>query len=158
MPLDAVQEVAVAVAAGGRLDGRDVETGPLLSDRVAFLAVPGDGGPDVAVDLIRGGHGGQPRRGSGRHPAERVGDPAKLFLHEHLLQGRAATAAEFLRHVGGAETEFAGPLGLPGDHVGGQIAISEFRLDLERDQLVGERGRARPYLEVFLGQPVHRTP
>jgi hypothetical protein len=79
-------------------------------------------------------------------------------LHEHLLQSRAATAAEFLRHVGGAETEFAGPLGLRGDHIGGQIATSEFRLDLERDQLVGERGRPRPDLEVFLGQPVHRTP
>jgi hypothetical protein len=79
-------------------------------------------------------------------------------LHEHLLQGRAAGAAEFLRHVGGAETEFAGPLGMPGDHVGGQIAIREFRLDLERDQFVGERGGPRPDLDVLLGQPVHRTP
>ena len=53
-----------------------------------------------------------------QHPAERVGDPADLLLHQHLLQRRAAAAADVGRHVRRVQPELDRPrLVLPGQPV-----------------------------------------
>ena len=43
------------------------------------------------------------------HPGQRVGDPAALLLHEHLLQRGAAAAAELDRDVRGVQARARGP-------------------------------------------------
>ena len=99
VPLDPVEHVPVLLEAGRGLDVVNVRSRALLGDRVALLTIAADRGPDVALDLIGGGHLGQPRRRGGRHPAERVGDPAHLLLDQRLLQRRAAAAAECFGHI-----------------------------------------------------------
>jgi hypothetical protein len=138
VPLDPVEEVLVAVAVSGGLDRVDVGARALLGDRVALLALAGDRGPHVPVDLVRGGHLGQPRRRGGGHPAQRVGHPAHLLLDQHLLQGGVAAPAELGRHVGRVQAQLAGALGVPGGQVGGQFAARGLGLLLERDELVRE--------------------
>src|SRR4029077_8108957 len=158
VPFDAVEQVAVAVPAGGRLDGRHVGPRVLLGDRVALLALAADGGQDVAVDLVGRGHRGQPGRGSGHRPGERVGHPAHLFLDQYLLQGRAPAAAELLGHVRRAEPKLAGPHGVASCQICGQLAACQLSLLLVRDHLVRERASTLLDVEVVFGQPVHRTP
>jgi hypothetical protein len=119
VPLDAVEQVLAAVRPRGRLDRVDVGARALFGNGVALFALARDRGPDVPVDLVAGGHGGQPGRRGGRHPAQCVGHPAHLFLDEHLLQRGAAAAAEFFRHVRRVQPELAGALGVRGGHVGG---------------------------------------
>src|SRR6266702_3539941 len=63
VPLDAVQQVAVTVPAGGCLDRRHVGARALLGDRVALLPLAPHGRAHVALELVRGGHRRQPGRG-----------------------------------------------------------------------------------------------
>ena len=116
----------------------DVGARALLGDGVALLPLALDRRPYITLDLVRGGHRGQPRRRGGRHPAQRVGHPAHLLLDQHLLQARAAAAAELGGHVGGVQAQLAGPLGVRGGHVGGQFPGRRLGLLLEGDQLVRE--------------------
>jgi hypothetical protein len=153
VPLDPVQQVAVAVAAGGGLDGVDVGAGPLLGDGVALAALAADGRHHPAVQLLGGGHLGQPGGRGVHHPAEGVGDPADLLLDQHLLEGREAAPAELLGHVDGLEAELGDPapvrlqqpvrqlaaMQLGADLVGEQLAAMQLGADLVGEQLVGQR-------------------
>ena len=96
VPLDAVEDPLVAVAAGGRLDRVDVGARALLGDRVALLALAADRRLEVALDLVRRGHRRAPGRRGRRDPAQRVRHPAHLLLDQDLLQRGAAAAAEVL--------------------------------------------------------------
>ena len=155
VPLGAVQQITVTVPAGGRLDRRHVGARALLGDRVALLALAPHGRAHVPLELVLGGHGRQPGRGSGGHPAQRVGDPPGLLLHQHLLQRGASAAAQFRGHVGGAQAQLAGARGVRRGHLGGQLATGQLGGDLERDQLVRERRGPFLQVKVGLGQPVH---
>jgi hypothetical protein len=138
VPLDAVQHVLVAVAAGRGLDRVHVEAGALLGDGVALAALTPDGGHDPAVQLLGAGHLGQPGGGGVDDPAEGVGDPADLLLDQHLLEGREAAAAELLGHVDGLEAELGDPAAVRLQQPVGQLAAMELGLDLVREQLVGQ--------------------
>jgi hypothetical protein len=155
VPLDPVEHVLSAVAARGGLDRVDVGARALLGDRVALLALAGDRGPHVPLDLVRRGHVGQPRRRRGGDPAQRVGHPAHLLLHQDLLEGGAAAPAELGRHVGRVQAQFAGPLGVPGGQIGGQLAVGGLGLLLERDELVREGAGPGLDGQVFGRQSVH---
>jgi hypothetical protein len=97
------EEVAVAVAQRGGLDGVDVGAGALLGDRVALPPLAADGGHHPALELLVGGHLRQPGGGRVDHPTEGVGGAADLLLHQHLLERREAAATELLGHVDGVE-------------------------------------------------------
>ena len=155
VPLDPVEHVLVAVAVRGGLDRVDVRPRALLGDRVALLAVARDRRPDVALELVGRRDLRQPGRRGGRHPAERVGHPAHLLLDQHLLERGAAAAAQLDGHVGGGQAQLAGPLGVPGGHVGGQFTAGQLGLLLERDQLVGEAAGPGLNLAVCFGEAVH---
>jgi hypothetical protein len=138
VPLDAVQHIGVAVGARCRLDGVDVGAGALLGDRVALAPPAADGRQDPAVQLLLGGHLRQPGRRRVDDPAKGVGGPADLLLHQHLLEGREAAAAQLFRHVDGLEAELADLPLLRLQHLGGQLAPVQLGLHLERQQLVDE--------------------
>ena len=148
--------LVVLLVAGGGLDRVDVGSRVGLGDGVALFALAGDRGPDVALELVGRGHRGQPGGRGGGHPAQRVGDPAHLLLHQDLLQGGIAAATEFPRHVSGVQAELEGSLGVAGGHVGRELAAGAFGRFLERDQLVGETAGPGLDLAVFFGEPVHR--
>jgi alkylation response protein AidB-like acyl-CoA dehydrogenase len=58
--LDPDEQVRVGVTLRGALERVDVGARALLGDRVALLALPADRRPNVTLNLVRGGHGGQP--------------------------------------------------------------------------------------------------
>ncbi len=78
-------------------------------------------------------------------------------LHQHLLQGAAAAAAQLGRHVGRMQPELACPRGVLGRHRRGQLAAGRLGLFLERDQLVGEAASTLLDRQVLFRQAVHRV-
>ena len=92
-------------------------------------------------------------------PAQPVGRPPALLLHEHLLQRRAAQAADLDRHVRRVEAELDGPGLVRGRHAVGQVPAGQLGLDLERDHLVDERrgrgpaGRGPRAVRPYMGAP-----
>ena len=52
VPLDAVEDVVVAVPAGGRLEVGHIGAGVLFGDGVALVLLAGDGRQDVSLHLI----------------------------------------------------------------------------------------------------------
>jgi hypothetical protein len=84
------------------------------------------------------------------HPAERVGHPADLLLHQHLLEGREAAAAELLGHVDGLEAELGDPSPVGLQQPVGQLAAGQLGLDLMGEQLVGQGPGGRLDLPVRL--------
>jgi len=150
VPLDPVEHVAVAVAGGRGLDGVDVGAGALLGDGVALAALAADGRHHPAVQLLGGGHLGQPRRRGVDHPAEGVGDPADLLLDQDLLEGREAAPAELLGHVDGLEAELGDPAPVRLEQPVGELAAVQLGLDLVGEELVGEGPGGRLDLPVCL--------
>ena len=84
------------------------------------------------------------------HPAERVGHPADLLLHQHLLEGGEAAAAELLGHVDGLEAEVGDPTPVLVHQAVGQLAATQPGLDLVSEQLVGQGPGRRLDLPVRL--------
>jgi hypothetical protein len=150
VPLDAVEQVAVAVAGGRRLDRVDVGAGALLGDGVALPALAPDGGYHPAVQLLLAGHLGQPGCRGVHHPAERVGDPPHLLLDQHLLEGRVAAAAQLLGHVDGLEAQLGDAAPVRLQQPVGQLTAVQLGLDLVGQQLVGQSPRALSDLPVRL--------
>jgi len=78
--------------------------------------------------------------GQGREEGQRVGDPAALLLHQHLLEVAQAQAAELDGHVGRRQPELDRPrLEAVGD-VGRQLARV---CELELVDVVGQQRRDR---------------
>ena len=157
VPLDPVQEVAVAVAGGRGTDGVDVGAGALLGDGVALAALAADGRDHPAFQLLGGGHLGQPGRRGVDHPAESVGDPADLLLHQHLLEGAEAAPAELLGHVDGLEAELDDPAPVRLQEPVGELAAVELGLHLVRLELVGQGSGGRLDLPVRLRHRIALT-
>ena len=155
VPLLAVQDVVVAVPPRGGRQVGDVGPGVLLRDGVALDGVAADRRQQPSFPLVRRRHRRQPSRGSGHAPGERVRDPAALLLDQHLLQGAQPAPAVLDRDVRRREAQVAGPRPVGRLDVGRQPAVVQLGLDLERDQLVGERPGSGLDLEVGLGQTVH---
>ena len=157
VPLHAVQNVVVAVAARSGLQVRHVGPGVLLGDRVALLHLAAHGREEPGRALVVVGHVGPPGRRSRQAPGQAVGDPAGLLLHQHLLEGCAALPADRGRHVGGIEAALDGRCVLRSAHVPGQLPVVLLGGLLERNQPVGELARSALEVEIRRGQAVHGT-
>src|SRR5579885_438482 len=123
MPFLAVEYIDLTLAAGGGLDRVHIGSGAGLADRIAFVALPADVGPDPGLHLIvRGGAGlDHPGRGGIVAPAERIGDLADLLLDDDLLQGAEARAAELLGNAQRPQADLAGAAAVACSHLGRQL-------------------------------------
>ena len=156
VPLDPVDHVLVAVAARGGLQRRHVGAGELLGDRVRLVLLAAHRRQQPALALVVGGHLGPPLRRGGHHPRQAVGDPAALFLHQHLLQGRAARTAHRRRHVRGVQTQLDRPPRMLGRQLLRQQAARQLGLDLVRHQRLDEGPRRVADPQILLRESVHR--
>jgi hypothetical protein len=138
VPLDPVEDILVAVAGGRGRDGVDIGAGALLGDGVALAALSADGRDHPALQLLGGGHLGQPGRGGVDHPAQGVGDPADLLLDQHLLEGAEAAPTELLGHVDGLKAELGDPPPVLLEQPLGELAPMELGGDLVGLELVGQ--------------------
>ena len=132
-----------------------VGPGELLGDRVRLVLLAPHRGQQPALALVVGGHVDPPLRRRGHHPGEAVGDPAALFLHQHLLQRGAARTAHRCRHVRGIQTQFDGPRVMLGRQLLGQQAARELGLDLVRHQRLDEVARRVPDPQILRRESVH---
>ncbi len=154
MPLDAVEDIAIAVPRRRRGQCVDVRPGPLLGDGVALVELPSDRGQHPSLHLDVAGDAGEPRGRSGDHPGQRVGHPPGLLLDENLLEHRESAAAELARHVDRLQPELPDPLpGALQDSVR-RNAIVELGGGLVGDELLDNRRRTSLDLEVLGGQAV----
>ena len=159
MPLDAVQQVAVAVPAGGRLDRRHVRARALLGDRVALLrARPGSPAGRTA-----------PADRRWRRRAARTGEWPPPSASALVTRPTCSWTSTCCRVVQPPPPSSAGMLVAhsPSSRAraacaavssGGSSPPASLGGFLERDQLVGERRGPALDLQVGLGQPVHSVP
>jgi len=96
VPLQAVQDIAVAIPLCGRLDGVDVRARAFLGDGVTLVAFAIEDGLDVTLHLPRCRGLDQEGRGVVVTPADTIGDAADLLLHGDDLGGVETSTAVFL--------------------------------------------------------------
>ena len=141
MPLDAVDNVLVAVAACGGLQRGHVGAGELLGDGIRLMLLAAHRRQQPPLALIIGRHLHPPLRWGGHHPAQPIGHPPALLLHQHLLQRRAAGAADRGRHIGGVQAQFDCAALMLGRQFLWQDAARELGLHLMGHQRLDERTR-----------------
>jgi hypothetical protein len=93
VPLDAVDDVLVAVALGRGLDRVHVGPCELLGDRIALVPLATRRRHEPALPLVVGRDVRPPRRRRAHDPCDAVRNAPDLLLHEHLLEHRVARAA-----------------------------------------------------------------
>ena len=148
-PLLASQVEAAGDALGARRDARGVGAGIALRHGVGVLALAAERGAEVAVDLLGRAEPEDVVAALDR-PPDRVRRAAELLVHEHGLDGRPALPSEVDRVVAADEPELARPCTHPLDAGWLEAAVSQLRLDLERDQLLVDERRG-PGLQLQLG-------
>ena len=156
VPLDAVDDVVVAVTTSGGLQRRDVRAGELLGDRIGLVLLTPYSREQPALQLIIGSDISPPLRRGVHHPGQRVGGPAGLLLNQNLLQRGESRPAHRCGHVGGIQTQFDGSMVMLVGEFLRKVATGHFGLDFIGDEAVDECLGSIPDLYVLGCQPVHR--